>query len=335
MVQYSGGPRGKKRVATDDVQALAMRARAGDVAALTSLGNRLLTGDGVPAAPAEGMRLLQEAARQGGPEALALLARCAAFGVMREASLEEALVGLQRAAESGFEPSRRELQLLARHPGTDWAALRRQVDLASLTTPPAARAACDAPVIRVIEGFATADECAWLVARGSQDMHRARVYGHDVPGPREARSRTNSEADFTFSRADVMLAILRQRIAASVGKSSRCFEVAKLLRYQRGEQFSLHADYQEPDSPAQAVEIARHGQRVMTFLVYLNDDYAGGQTDFPQAGFRFRGQRGDALWFSNVDSRGAPDPKSVHAGLPPSSGTKWLLSQWVRDRPLA
>lgn len=335
MVQYSGGRTGKKRVAAIDVQALREQAQAGDVAALTTLGRVLLTGDGLPATPAEGHRLLREAARRGDGEALALVARCAAFGVLQEASLAEALDGLCRAAETGHDPSRRELQLLARHAGDDWAALRRSVDLAALTAPPAARAASDAPLIRVIEGFATADECAWLIARGGQGMRRARVYGHDVPGPREAESRTNSEADFTFQSADLVLAILRERIAASLGRSSRCFEVAKLLRYRPGERFSLHADYQEPDSPAQAREITRHGQRVVTFLVYLNDDYAGGETDFPEAGFRYRGRRGDALWFSNVDGRGAPDPRSIHAGLPPVTGTKWLLSQWVRDRPLA
>lgn len=326
MVQYSGGRTGKKRVATVDVRALGARARTGDVAALTTLGRMLLTGDGVPAAPAEGHRLLHEAARRGGAEALSLVARCAAFGVLQDASLPDALEWLQRAAAAGHEPSGRELRLLAR---------QSRVDLAALTAPPTARAVSETPLIRVIEGFATAGECDWLVARAGEGMRRARVYGHDVPGAREAETRTNTESDYTFQRADLVLAILRERIAASLGRSPACFEVTKLLRYQPGEQFSLHADYQEPDSPAQALEIARHGQRVVTFLVYLNDDYAGGETDFPEAGFRYRGRRGDALWFSNVDAGGAPDPRSIHAGLPPVAGTKWLLSQWVRDRPLA
>jgi len=31
---------------------------------------------------------------------------------------------------------------------------------------------------------------------------------------------------------------------------------------------------------------------------------------------------------------GKPDPLSEHAGLPVTSGEKWLLSQWIRDRPV-
>jgi hypothetical protein len=73
----------------------------------------------------------------------------------------------------------------------------------------------------------------------------------------------------------------------------------------------------------------------MTFLTYLNDDYEGGETDFPRIGYRYKGRRGDALYFVNVDGAGAPDYRTVHAGLPPASGTKWLLSQWVRSRPVA
>jgi prolyl 4-hydroxylase len=71
---------------------------------------------------------------------------------------------------------------------------------------------------------------------------------------------------------------------------------------------------------------------VATFLAYLNDGYVGGETDFPRAGLRFKGAAGDALMFANVDLQGRPEPLSLHAGLPPGSGEKWVLSQWIRDR---
>ena len=66
--------------------------------------------------------------------------------------------------------------------------------------------------------------------------------------------------------------------------------------------------------------------------MYLNDDYEGGETEFPAIGLRYRGRRGDALLFANVDIVGNPDRRSIHAGLPPTRGEKWLLSQWIRNR---
>ncbi len=75
------------------------------------------------------------------------------------------------------------------------------------------------------------------------------------------------------------------------------------------------------------------GQRVVTFLVYLNDDFDGAQTAFLDLKWRYRGAKGDAILFRNVDGTGAPDPTTLHAGRAPTRGEKWLLSQWIRMPP--
>jgi prolyl 4-hydroxylase len=131
------------------------------------------------------------------------------------------------------------------------------------------------------------------------------------------------------------LSLLRERMAPLAAAPVAMFEGAKVLHYEPGQRFALHADFLEITTPALVREVEKRGQRVTTFLVYLNDDYDGGETDFPRLGFRFKGARGDALLFSNVDAAGAPDYKTVHAGLAPTRGEKWLLSQWIRNRPVA
>jgi hypothetical protein len=280
----------------------------------------------------EGMAHISDAAQRRHGQALAQLALFAAWGVMRPRNLGEALDGLARAAECGWNPAQRELQFLARHPGTDWNAMRRSIDIAAWTRAPAARAISEAPRIRVFEGFARADECDWLIARASGSLRRAQVYRRDALGTKETGERTNSEADFTANNADIVLNLIRDRIGAAAQTDVGFFEVAKLLHYQPGQQFSLHADFIETNTPALAQDVAAHGQRVATFLIYLNDDYSGGETDFPRIDFRFKGRRGDALLFFNVTSTGTPDYNTLHAGLPPDSGMKWMLSQWIRDR---
>jgi hypothetical protein len=61
----------------------------------------------------------------------------------------------------------------------------------------------------------------------------------------------------------------------------------------------------------------------------------GGETDFPRLGIRHRGRKGDGLMFRNVDAEGRGDYRTLHAGLPPTQGEKWLVSLWIRDRPPA
>jgi|tagenome__1003787_1003787.scaffolds.fasta_scaffold20988880_6 hypothetical protein len=39
-----------------------------------------------------------------------------------------------------------------------------------------------------------------------------------------------------------------------------------------------------------------------------------------------------AIFWANLDMEGHPHPLTLHAGLPPTSGEKRILSQWIRDR---
>ena len=41
---------------------------------------------------------------------------------------------------------------------------------------------------------------------------------------------------------------------------------------------------------------------------------------------------GEALVFDSVNATGEGDMNTLHAGLPPASGIKWLLSQWIREK---
>jgi hypothetical protein len=283
---------------------LQLRARSGDARALLHLGRRLLFGDRVAAHPREGYECIVQSAERGDAEATAQLAVFAAWGVLRPQSWSDALDLTQRAAQLGWLPSQRQLQLLACSPGTDWGALRGQIDLESARMSRSPRELSSAPRIRAIEGFATPAECAWLVELARGSLRRAQIYRKDAPGYTEAGTRTNSEN----------------------------FEVAKLLHYEPGQQFAPHCDFQDPATPALAQEVARRGQRVATVLVYLNDDYEGGETDFPLVGLRHRAAQGDALLFWNVKPSGMLDYDTLHAGLPPTRGVKWVLSQWIRER---
>jgi hypothetical protein len=304
-----------------------------DAAALTALGKRLLIGEGVPMSVDKAIATLLDATAHGSGEAAALLAVCAAWGVGHARNIDVALDHLARAAQLGWTPALRELQLLARDRHTDAAALRRKIDVASLRSVPGARVAFEKPRIAVFDRFATAEECQWLIGRAGSGLQRARVYRGSATA-QVAETRTNREMSLTIFNADVALSLIRDRIAAACGAPVTHFEIAKILHYSPGEQFALHADFIEARTPELAHELAARGQRTATFLIYLNEGYEGGATQFPRLDWQYRGCRGDALLFSNVTADGAPDYDTAHAGMPPTSGEKWVLSQWIRARPV-
>ena len=71
---------------------------------------------------------------------------------------------------------------------------------------------------------------------------------------------------------------------------------------------------------------------MMTALIYLNDDYEGGETAFTKTGLKVKGRNGDAHRVPEPGPDGKLDPLSEHAGLPVTRGTKYLASRWIREQ---
>jgi hypothetical protein len=186
--------------------------------------------------------------------------------------------------------------------------------------------------VAIVEGLASPEVCDWLIERARAGLAPARVYDHDTGGPVHEGVRTNSERFFPFGDRDLIFNFVRLRIAHATGLPVRNMEAPTILHYVTGQHFLAHHDYLDPRAPGPAQEIARRGQRVLTLLLCLNDDYDGGETEFPLLGKRFKGRKGNALFFWNVGPDGGIDERTLHAGLSPTRGEKWLLSQWIRER---
>lgn len=279
-----------------------------------------------------GFDRLRKAAEHGDGEAVALLAHFAASGLGGKPDWDRSVQMLASAAKLGWAGAGRELSVLTGDGAISSEAAGR-VDIRSLVSPRPTEVLSESPRIRMCRSFLSADECAWLVELGSARLERAGVYDSESPTKRIVSARSNSVATFSPFDMDTVLVFLSARIANTIGLPAAFFEPLSILHYAVDQQFEPHHDYLDPAEPGMAADLQSRGQRVATFLVYLNEAYAGGETYFPDLGLRFRGRLGDALFFANVDLNGRPEPRTLHAGLPPTSGEKWLLSQWVRDRP--
>lgn len=76
------------------------------------------------------------------------------------------------------------------------------------------------------------------------------------------------------------------------------------------------------------------GERIVTFIVYLNDEFKGGQTNFPRIGFTVQPRRGKAIVFWNTDPNENLLEESRHQGLPVIDGKKYIYTKWSHPRPL-
>ena len=74
-------------------------------------------------------------------------------------------------------------------------------------------------------------------------------------------SRTNSDVSFDMVQSDLVLVMLRARIAALLDASVTNLEPAMVLHYAPGQYFAPHLDGLDPDVPGMAADIAAKGQR--------------------------------------------------------------------------
>jgi prolyl 4-hydroxylase len=316
----------------------ARAAERGDSTALLSLAKNLLVRS--PIRAQQGVNLVRTAAERGDAEALHICAVIASQDINLPSRWAAALDYLRRSAESGSSLARRQLQLLAAvdvaHQHSNWATLARDVNMSRWLSPPPSRAVFETPRIVCSEGFASSAECDWLISRARPHLKAAEVYDPvHQGGTRIEHVRNNRDMSFDIVQSDLILMALRERIAKLASLGGESFEPTMILNYAPGQRFAPHFDFVDATSAHLQNDIAKNGQRVATFLLYLNDDFAGGETDFPTLGWRFKGAKGDAVLFYNVDSYGQPDLRTLHAGLEPSSGEKWVLSQWLRAHVLA
>jgi hypothetical protein len=333
---YSQALAAQKRLEESAVW-LRRSAEAGHPLAQCVAGGRLLMGETTAETWGRGVDLIISAHRAGLADASNMLAGIVGMGAQSEPVWTQALDLLQVAAERGSKRGRAQLSALAREHGAavapdDWAGLRAAVTLEPWlqSTPP--EVLSNAPHIAVYRNFVSPALCGWMIERAKGRVSRALVFDTATGKGRVERDRNNSAFQINAIEFDLMIALTRARITAATGAGQDRMEPPQILNYQAGETFAPHFDFLDETLPGLALDVAQRGQRAMTFLIYLNDDFDGGETDFSEIGLRFRGRTGDAILFHNLDASGAPDRRTRHAGLPPARGQKWLFSQWIRDR---
>ncbi len=212
-----------------------------------------------------------------------------------------------------------------------WSRVGDAVDFQPLLAAPVVTTQRHDPRLLTASRILPAEFCEYLIGIAAPLLQRAEV--NDALGQAQVHSmRTNSHARFGLTNTDVLGVLAARRVSQVIGEPFENQEDTMVLRYLPGEAYDDHYDFVDPRVPQFQRELALQGQRVATVLIYLNEEYTSGETEFPALGWRYRGAQGDALAWRNVTAAGQPDMRTLHAGRPPASGEKWLLSKWIRDR---
>lgn len=286
-------------------------AMAGNPHAVFTLARLTWTGHMLPQDPKRGRVLFEYAASAGHTQANLLVTNLLASGV---AGPRDWPAALERLAVEGRQlPGRRAPLALVQAMALDGNGDPMAV--------PGAERLSEQPDLRLFRGLITPAECDYLMRVADPLFQPSMVYNNEGEEVRDT-IRTSEGAGIYWLAEDAAIHALNRRIAKATGTNYEQGEPLQVLRYSPGQEYRPHFDYlQGSDNP-----------RPWTALIYLNEDYEGGATRFVQTGHEVRGRTGDVLVFGNSDGSGARDPLAQHAGMPVTSGVKYLATRWIRER---
>jgi hypothetical protein len=188
--------------------------------------------------------------------------------------------------------------------------------------------------VLVVENFLAAADCARLVAlaRGLP-KETGRMVADDgrllsgaalAPAGGADAPRRITTLIKTFDEGDAFVPVVGQAflhwVRGAYGQELEWFEWPDVLCYGPGGRYDPHADSENRD-PSTG-EWRRVLERDFSLLVYLNDDYVGGDLEFPELGYRLRPRRGMLVAFPS-------DHRYLHAALPVESGTRYVIVSWA------
>ncbi|XP_078601603.1 prolyl 4-hydroxylase subunit alpha-3-like [Branchiostoma floridae x Branchiostoma japonicum] len=139
-----------------------------------------------------------------------------------------------------------------------------------------------------------------------------------------------SESGTILDTEDAFIEKMSKRVGHVTGLDTELpyAEPLMVVNYGLGGAIQHHLDYM--------AEAYRHitdvvGNRMMTFLIYLNEVEAGGAVVFPEIGLITPAVQNAALMIQNLKKSGDYMPLTLHAACPVLIGSKWTAVKFIRE----
>lgn len=167
-------------------------------------------------------------------------------------------------------------------------------------------------------------ECSEIITNTVNNLKPLQVSG--IKGSTYSSDRI-AEGNFIYSNPPIIQKI-KNIVSNVTNLPIENQEVPNIIRYKRGGHYTPHHDYFDPkDFP----KFKQRGNRKYSCLFYLNEDFEGGETFFPQYKLKIGPTLGTLIRWENLYPNGDINPNSLHAGLPVTKGEKWILVIWVNE----
>lgn len=177
----------------------------------------------------------------------------------------------------------------------------------------------------IIKDLITKEQCDEIIKNSKE-----KLFDSEVLGGRHENIRNSKQTWIPKNDPSVKDIILK--ICHLVGLPFDNAEDLQVVRYHPGQYYNEHHDSCCDKNESCQNFIKRGGQRKLTVLIYLNNDFTEGETFFKNLNQKFKASIGSAIVFHPLAKNSYKcHPLALHAGLPVKSGEKWIANLWFRE----
>lgn len=184
--------------------------------------------------------------------------------------------------------------------------------------------------IEEIEGFLTSEQCDHIIEISHPQLQTSMVYS-DKSDVYDKKTRISEQA-WLREGTDPAIDYISKKVSEISGFPIENQEDMQVVSYKKGGFFTPHYDSCEGDHQYCKRMNGSSGSRYLTYLIYLNDDFEGGETVFPQIKRVVKPKKGKCIVFQStmLPPDGRTILQALHGGNPVISGEKWICNKWVR-----
>lgn len=179
-------------------------------------------------------------------------------------------------------------------------------------------------MIQEFKNLLSVDECNELIQMSKDKLFEATTLGENVKDYRTANN------TWLFEKTDLTDKI-KNIVLEKTNLPIENQEKIHIVKYNVGGEYKEHHDFFHPNTDYFESQIQRGGQRIYSCLFYLNDNFLGGETDFPKIEYKVNPKIGKLVVWKNLNDDLTLNYNSLHTGLPVLSGEKWICIVWVRE----
>lgn len=191
---------------------------------------------------------------------------------------------------------------------------------------------CREPSIFYYHKIFSDSECDRILNFTNGKYAESLIYNYNLEKDNATDRRTSSSFkdtnnDLKFHNEKVF-DIIKNKFWYIKNFNLNCLEILQVTQYKVDQEYKNHHDYSNTPS-----NVISDNDRISTMIVYLNDNFEGGETHFPHLNIKIKPFKGSAVFFEYKYIHELND-LTLHAGLPVTSGTKYIATTWIRSKEI-